>query len=55
MATVRIRVQSTEKCLVSWTIFQMEDHSLSLSELFENIKMVEFLLLYRHPNSVRHS
>ena len=38
MATVCVRVQSTEKCLVSWTIFQMEDHSLSLSELFENIK-----------------
>ena len=38
MATVCVRVQSAEKCLVSWTIFQMEDHSLSLSELFENIK-----------------
>ena len=38
MVTVCVRVQSAEKCLVSWTIFQMEDHSLSLSELFENIK-----------------
>ena len=38
MATVCVRVQSAEKCLVSWTIFQMEDHSLSLSTLFENIK-----------------
>ena len=38
MATVCVRVQSAEKCLVSWTIFQMEGYSLSLSELFENIK-----------------
>ena len=36
MVTVCVRVQSA--CLVSWTIFQMEGHSLSLSELFENIK-----------------
>ena len=38
MATVCVRVQSAEKCLVSWTIFQIEDNSLSLLELFENIK-----------------
>lgn len=38
MATVCVRVQSAQKCLVSWTIFQTEDNSLSLSELFENIK-----------------
>jgi len=37
-ATVCVRVQSDNKCLVSWTIFQIEDNSLSLSELFENIK-----------------
>ena len=38
MAIVCVHVQSAQKCLVSWTIFQMEDDSLSLSELFENIK-----------------
>ena len=38
MMTVCVCVQSAQKCLVSWTIFQMEDNSLSLSELFENIK-----------------
>ena len=36
MATSCVRIQSAEKCLVSWTIFQMEDNSLSLLQLFEN-------------------
>ena len=38
MATVCVRVQSAEKCLVSWTIFQTESDSHSLLELFENVK-----------------
>jgi len=38
MTIVCLRVQSDNKCLVSWTIVQIEDNSLSLSEIFENIK-----------------
>ena len=38
MATVCVRVQSAEKCLVSWTIFQTESDSHSWLELFENVK-----------------
>ena len=38
MVTVCVCLQSDNKCLVSWTILQIEDSSLSLSELFENIK-----------------
>ena len=53
MATVCVRVQSA--CLVSWTIFQMENHSLSLSELFENIKSGRVSIIVPSFETVRES
>ena len=47
MATVCVRV--------SWTIFQMEDHSLSLSELFENIKSGRVSIIVPSSEIVRES
>ena len=51
MATVCVRVQSAY--LVLWTIFQMEDHSLSLSELFENTKSGRVSIIVPSSETVR--
>ena len=37
MATVCVRVQDSQKCLVPWTIFQTDD-GITLSELLERMK-----------------